>query len=79
MRKSSMYTTFGVMGAAIGALAVQSYLKGNKNNRESYSTFENAGVPDQSPNINNTQLENSKMVSEGSLYGVHYYNENKDN
>lgn len=80
MRKSSMYTAFGVMGAAIGAIAIQSYLKGYKNsNKESYSAFENAGIPDQSPNFNDTQLENSKMVSEGSQFGVHYYNENKDN
>src|SRR5690625_7662412 len=41
------------------------------------STFEDAGVPDQSEEKDLAQLENAKMVSEGSLFGVQYYNENK--
>lgn len=40
-------------------------------------TFENAGVPDQSDDYDIDQLENSKMVSEGSQFGVQYYNEKK--
>lgn len=42
------------------------------------STIEQAGIPDQLELTNtpdDTQLENSKMVAEGSSYGVHYYNE----
>ncbi|KPH73954.1 MULTISPECIES: hypothetical protein [Bacillaceae] len=79
MKKTFMYTALGIVGAAIGVIAVQCYLKGYQNSdRDSNSTFENAGVPDQSPIVNETQLENSKMVSEGSQFGVHYYNENKN-
>lgn len=42
------------------------------------STFEDAGVPDQSENKSLEQLENAKMVSEGSQFGVQYYNEYKN-
>ncbi|RDW18524.1 hypothetical protein CWR48_12740 [Oceanobacillus arenosus] len=41
------------------------------------STFENAGIPDEAPNLDHEQLENAKMVSEGSQFGVQYYNEKK--
>ncbi|GAB3800005.1 hypothetical protein [Virgibacillus kimchii] len=47
-------------------------------NGSSDSTFEDAGVPDQSGNKDLAQLENAKMVSEGSQFGVQYYNEYKD-
>lgn len=39
-----------------------------------YSTLEEAGIPDQLDRADLAQVENSKMVSEGSQYGVHYYN-----
>ncbi|MFA1818701.1 hypothetical protein ACDX78_00640 [Virgibacillus oceani] len=42
------------------------------------STFEDAGAPDQSEDKDLAQLENAKMVSEGSQFGVHYYNEYKN-
>jgi hypothetical protein len=42
------------------------------------STFEDAGVPDQSEEKDLAQLENAKMVSEGSQFGVQYYNEHKE-
>lgn len=35
----------------------------------------NAGIPDQTEHFDETKMENTKMVSEGSQYGVHYYNE----
>ncbi|OZU90447.1 hypothetical protein CIL03_04685 [Virgibacillus indicus] len=41
-------------------------------------TFEDAGKPDQSSEKDLAQLENAKMVSEGSQFGVQYYNENKE-
>ena len=41
-------------------------------------TFEDAGKPDQSSENDLAQLENAKMVSEGSQFGVQYYNENKE-
>ncbi|PAV29874.1 hypothetical protein CIL05_08320 [Virgibacillus profundi] len=42
------------------------------------TAFEDAGVPDQSADNDLAQLENAKMVSEGSQFGVQYYNENKE-
>lgn len=33
-----------------------------------------AGIPEQIENPEN-QIENTKMLAEGSQYGVHYYNE----
>lgn len=41
-------------------------------------TLEDAGKPDQSSEKDLAQLENAKMVSEGSQFGVQYYNENKE-
>lgn len=40
-----------------------------------YSTLEEAGIPDQLDRIDLAQIENANMVSEGSQYGVNYYNE----
>jgi|SRR5690625_3450477 len=47
----------------------------NYNLGTQHSILEDAGIPDQVGNIDHTQLENAKMVSEGSQYGVNYYNE----
>ncbi|MFC2950238.1 hypothetical protein [Virgibacillus sediminis] len=47
-------------------------------NQETDSTFEDAGVPDQTDGEDPALLANSKMVSEGSQFGVQYYNEHKD-
>lgn len=63
---------------AIGASAVLGYMLINRENkhdeRKKHSTLVDAGIPNQTENIDDTQLENAKMVSEGSQYGVHYYN-----
>lgn len=37
-------------------------------------TFAKAGAPDQMDEIELADLENNKMVSEGSQFGVQYYN-----
>jgi hypothetical protein len=50
----------------------------NLTDESSDSTFEDAGVPDQAPNNDLAQLENAKMVSEGSQFGVQYYNKYKN-
>lgn len=40
-----------------------------------FSALEEAGIPDQLDHQGDLSLlENAKMVSEGSQYGVHYYN-----
>jgi hypothetical protein len=75
--------------SAIG-LGVAGYLMGtkSKNNHSSSTesqeidedlTFYNAGKPDQVDDLELDQLENAKMVSEGSQFGVQYYNNIKAN
>jgi len=41
-------------------------------------TIRDAGIPDQTGEKDLAQLENAKMVAEGSQFGVQYYNELKD-
>lgn len=41
-------------------------------------TIDEAGIPDQAEESDPAQLENAKMVSEGSQFGVQYYNELKE-
>lgn len=62
----------------IGLIAVR--LKRNKDKASRKDNFfeltiEKAGIPDQMDIETITQLENSKMVSEGSQFGVQYFNE----
>ena len=64
---------------AIAALGVK-YLQNkaepsNSNTSTLTDTLMNAGIPDQVDNTALDQLENSKMVSEGSQFGVQYFNE----
>ncbi|MGM8211883.1 hypothetical protein ACLIBH_03705 [Virgibacillus sp. W0430] len=64
------------IGAAGASVAAGLWLK-NKQKKSEKSTLEQAGVPDQMEHNSLDQLENAKMVSEGSQYGVQYYNEAK--
>lgn len=64
-------------GIGVISAAVISYYLMQKNDNKKNTTFENAGVPDQSDNKDLAQLENAKMVSEGSQFGVQYYNHRK--
>ncbi len=65
----------------VGAAATigVSYLIKNKNEDSAKTTTMNpyiqAGMPDQLDSRDRTQLENAKMVSEGSQFGVQYFNE----
>lgn len=69
------------VGGAIGAAAA-SYLLANKRAEKNEDglvhTFEDAGIPGQTDNNDLAQFENAKMVSEGSQFGVNYYNEVKE-
>ncbi|MDY0406005.1 hypothetical protein P5G51_011930 [Virgibacillus sp. 179-BFC.A HS] len=70
--------------AAIGALGVgaaTSYFIKNRKKEDNADVdpMTNAGVPDEVENNDIAQLENSKMVSEGSQFGVQYYNKAKEN
>lgn len=42
--------------------------------KKEYSTLVQAGIPDQVEREDRAQLENAKMVSEGSTFGVNYFN-----
>lgn len=48
------------------------------NDANNYSKIEDVGMPDQIESSKLEQLEKAKMVSEGSQYGVQYYNEVKE-
>ena|SRR5699024_7831513 len=45
------------------------------NQLKTHTTLDDAGIPDQVEQEDHAQMENAKMVSEGSQFGVHYYNE----
>ncbi|HLR80335.1 MAG TPA: hypothetical protein VK119_07100 [Bacillota bacterium] len=75
MKKRYMITA--AMAGALGAGIIGYLTKKRRQSDEVYSTFENAGAPDESPDRSLSQLENAKMVSEGSQFGVQYYNEKK--
>ncbi|MFD1850956.1 hypothetical protein [Oceanobacillus bengalensis] len=82
MKKKIAVSALGIAGV-VGVTAT-SYLisdKKRKTNQDKMTkkTFENAGVPDQSSNNDLAQLENANMVSEGSQFGIQYYNEKKEN
>lgn len=53
---------------------------GVQNGRESLldHTIKEAGLPEQMEEQDAAQLENAKMVSEGSQFGVQYYNKLKE-
>jgi hypothetical protein len=72
------------IGGAIGAGAAGYLLagKGKKCSAKNMSvsedtTFKDGGIPDQTDKNDLAQFENAKMVSEGSQFGVNYYNEVK--
>lgn len=69
----------GLAGYVIGA----NMNRNNRNGKESIEiaedlTFYNAGKPDQVESLELDQIENAKMVSEGSQFGVQYYNNMKE-
>ncbi len=71
MRKAYILST-------IGASAVVGYMikkKLDQRSEKGHTLLEDAGIPDQTEDHSETQLRNAEMVSEGSLYGVKYYNE----
>ncbi|MBM7598725.1 hypothetical protein JOC34_001082 [Virgibacillus halotolerans] len=77
MKKRYIISAAGVAGAVGATLAGRRYFK-NKTEQNKVTTFEDAGIPDQTSNMDLAQFENAKMVSEGSQFGVNYYNEMKE-
>lgn len=90
MKKRNIITTVGVAAGA----GTAGYLLMNKEKRsklqekgkslvnklktDDVSTLDEAGIPDQTGHEDPAQFENAKMVSEGSQFGVNYYNEAKE-
>lgn len=73
MRKRSMVSIAG----AVGVTGVIGYLlkKNADKNKSFQKTIQKAGIPDQLKEGNHDELsENADMVSEGSQFGVSYYN-----
>lgn len=65
---------------AVAALGTSYFMK--KRNRDEgttmMQTFTNAGKPDEVDSLERNQIENAKMVSEGSQFGVQYYSNMKE-
>ena len=71
---------YGIGAAIITTIAGVLFAKRMKSNENEPNNLELAGVPDQLEKKKEDleQLENAKMVSEGSQFGVQYYNEVKE-
>lgn len=84
MKKSSIITALGA--SVIGASAASYFLMNDEQKTRikerlaslKTTTLEKAGKPDQVPAIDETEIENAKMVSEGSQFGVQYYTEKRE-
>ncbi|WP_405102460.1 hypothetical protein [Oceanobacillus sp. FSL H7-0719] len=88
MKKRNIVTAVGA--GVIGAGAASYFLLNDKQKMklkdritnifgsEPASTFEKAGHPDEVANKDLADLENAKMVSEGSQFGVQYYSEKRE-
>ncbi len=74
MKKRYMIPVVGaVASAGIGYLLMKT---GKSDERTTFvDTLAQAGMPDQLNADDNDQLENAKMVSEGSQFGVQYFNQ----
>ncbi|ASK63621.1 hypothetical protein CFK37_16375 [Virgibacillus phasianinus] len=92
MKKRYLLSGIGAIGAGVAGVVLKDKNKREKlkltientttkiknMNKEKETTLEDAGIPDQVEDKDQAQLENSKMVSEGSQFGVNYYNEVKN-
>ncbi|MBS3680177.1 hypothetical protein KGF86_08110 [Ornithinibacillus massiliensis] len=64
----------GIAGYLIGANKFKKHPSSNDSEISEDLTFFKAGKPDEVDELELDQLENAKMVSEGSQFGVQYYN-----
>ncbi|WP_217585717.1 hypothetical protein [Lentibacillus saliphilus] len=70
-------TYFIAIGASVSAAALAGAMMSRTkqdHKRSIASNIQEAGMPDQTEHRDAAQLENAKMVSEGSQFGVHYFN-----
>lgn len=90
MRKRYILSAAGTIGASavVGFLLTDKETKAKMkrkidtvkdmvkpNHLKQHTILDDAGIPDQVEQEDHAQMENAKMVSEGSQFGVHYYNE----
>lgn len=74
MKTQSVLLTLAAVSTA--ALGYTWYKRSGNNEKTTFmTTLLNAGIPDQIDSTEMDQLENAKMVSEGSQFGVQYFNE----
>jgi len=77
LKKSVVIPALGL--GALTAVGLGFVLKNNRNDKYENGTIShslaNAGIPDQMEREDESQIENAKMVSEGSQFGVQYFNE----
>lgn len=66
-----------MLALSVGAVGIFRKRKSKASNRTIDKIIQSAGIPEQLEN-QNEQIENTKMVAEGSQYGVQYYNELQD-
>ncbi|MFZ3579615.1 hypothetical protein [Virgibacillus sp. DJP39] len=90
MKKRYLLSGVGAVGAGVAGFVLKDKGKRDKfkdtvksttskiKNMNKESTLDDAGIPDQVENKDEAQYENAKMVSEGSQFGVNYYNEVKE-
>ncbi|MUV36259.1 hypothetical protein JNUCC1_00060 [Lentibacillus sp. JNUCC-1] len=79
MNKTYMFSAVGAGIAAatvVGTAVARSKKKQNEQTVE--DTLNEAGLPDQTNHRDWAQKENAKMVSEGSQFGVQYFNNVKN-
>src|SRR5690625_3487630 len=93
MKKRYMISTIGAIGAGaiagyllkdkesrtqIKEKVEQCIASFTGSHEKQHTLLEDVGIPDQVDHQDLAQFENSKMVSEGSQFGVNYYNEVMD-
>ncbi|SET29496.1 hypothetical protein SAMN05216389_108107 [Oceanobacillus limi] len=77
LKKGYIISALGAVGVTAGLLVgnKKKSKQSVKDDNTVDSTLYNAGIPDQISSENEAQLDNAKMVSEGSQYGVQYFND----
>ena len=75
MKKRYIVSLLGALASAGVGYYLKNKNEGASTQNQIVDPMVNAGIPDQVDNYEEAQLENSKMVSEGSQFGVNYFNE----
>jgi len=76
MKKIAFPIIIGVLGA--GAFATVLLMKRSGKAKNGIITLAKAGIPDQLDMYDDAHFENTKMMSEGSHYGIDYFNAQRE-